>query len=95
MGDMGDAFRELTKARKEKRNLNLKRSTQLLECLNIPFVKHNAGFHLVVSYGGKVVDFYPSTGLWVDRENKNIKRRGVRGLLVYIGAAQEKRNGKN
>ena len=51
MGDMGEAFRELTKARKEKRNLNLKRSTQLLECLNIPFVKHNAGFHLVVSYG--------------------------------------------
>ena len=87
MGDMGEAFRELTKARKEKRNFNLKRSTQLLECLNIPFVKHNAGFHLVVSYGGKVVDFYPSTGLWVDRENKNIKRRGVRGLLVYIGAA--------
>ena len=87
MGDMGEAFRELTKARKEKRKFNLKRSTQLLECLNIPFVKHNAGFHLVVSYRGKVVDFYPSTGLWVDRENKNIKCRGVRGLLVYIGAA--------
>ena len=88
MGDTGEDFKALREWRKRKRASNQRKSTQLLEFLNVPFKSHNAGIHLVVTYQNKVVDFYPSTGLWIDRETA-LKRRSVKSLLNYLDITME------
>lgn len=86
MSEMGEAFAAYREMRKEKKASNLRNSTELLQRLNIPFVSHNGGIHLVVRDNNKTIDFYPSTGLWIDRHYKNVKRRGIKNLLKYINA---------
>lgn len=89
MGDMGDDFRALRKYRKEKRQSNLLNSTEILKSHNINFEEKNGGVHLIIRHNDKVLDFYPSTGLWWDRENRWPKR-GVFPLLRYLGVKTQK-----
>lgn len=73
MGDMGDDFRELRKWQKQKRQSNLLNSTEILKSHNINFEQKNWGVHLIIRHNDKVLDFYPSTGLWWDRKNQRQK----------------------
>lgn len=82
MGDMGDDFRALRKIRQQKRRENLKYSVTLLQEVGINH-RMPSSTHCVVEHNGKTIDFYPSTGLWIDRANKKT-RRGVRKLLHYL-----------
>lgn len=88
MGDMGDDFRALRKWQKEKRQSNLLNSTEILKSYNINFEEKNGGVHLIIRHNDKTLDFYPSTGLWWDRENKR-QKRGVFPLLRYLGVKVE------
>lgn len=85
MGDMGDDFRALRKYRKEKRQSNLLNSTEILKSHNINFEEKNGGVHLIIRHNNKTLDFFPSTGLWWDRDNRYRQQRGVFPLLRYIG----------
>ncbi|HDR1129100.1 TPA: hypothetical protein QB401_001262 [Pasteurella multocida] len=84
MGDMGEAFRDYSKFQKEKRRNNLIYNTDLLIKSGVNFTSKNGGVHLIVEFNNMVLDFYPSTGLWWDRNNKGKKYRGVKNLLRYI-----------
>lgn len=75
-------WKALRQARQEKRSSNQQQSTQLLRKNQIDFTAKNYGIHLII-HTTPVIDFYPSTGLWIER-GTNIKRRGVRKLLNYL-----------
>ena len=90
LSELGEAFKAYRESRKEKKAFNLRKSTNLLKFLNIPFISHNNGVHLVVSHDNKTIDFYPSPGLWIDRLQKDIKHRVIKTLLQYINVKLEK-----
>ena len=80
MGDMGEFWNDVNVERKAKRASNLDYSTELLKENKINFISKNNGVHLIVE---NKYDFYPSTGLFINRENKK-KKRGVKNLIKEI-----------
>lgn len=44
-----------------------------------------SGSHLIVKHAGKVVDYWPGTGKWIDRDFRGRHERGVFRLLNYLG----------
>lgn len=68
----------------QERNRNrLTFSTEMLRRLQVPFESKNDGQHLIVTHGGKIVDFWPSTGRWRFRTGKH--GRSLHRLLVNLG----------
>lgn len=55
---------------------------EVLKAHGINFTLKNGGAHLVVK-GKSVIDFWPGTGLWIDRGN-SASGRGVFKLIKYI-----------
>lgn len=48
---------------------------------------NNNGVHLIVKHGDRVVDFWPSTGKWIDRAQRGVHMRGIFRLLKHLGIA--------
>lgn len=82
MGDMVEMFGAMREIKRERRAKNTQSSTELLEVSGIKFTTNNGGVHLIVKAGRRVVDFWPSTGLWIVRGDKK-KHRGVMRLISY------------
>ena len=87
MSDTGEVFKAMREASQEKRAFNRLRSADLLRSRGVEFKTSNYGSHLLVSHEGRVIDFWPGTGLWIDRSHpfSAIKGRGVRRLLAHMG----------
>ena len=83
MGDMGDFWRDANGYYQAKRRSNLDSSTGIMERSGVPFVSKNNGVHLIVADRW---DYWPSTGLFIDRRTKK-KGRGVNNLLRHARAA--------
>ena len=83
MGDMGEVFNDMRKAKQERRAANTKDSTAMLAGHGIDFESHNSGAHLIVHAGVCKIDFWPSTGLWIVRGSKK-RHGGVRKLIEYV-----------
>ena len=80
MSDVVDGFRAMREYVQDKRRMNTKSSTLLLIDNKIPFEAKNNGAHIIVDGH---IDFWPSTGLWIDRRN-NKRRRGVFSLISMV-----------
>jgi hypothetical protein len=83
MGDVGDFWRDVSAARKEKRAENRESSPGILTKHEVQFASKNAGAHLIVSHGKFIVDFWPGTGKWIFRGGSK-KGRGVYNLLRHL-----------
>lgn len=83
MGDMGDLYSAYRKARQQKRASNRDHSITVLDSEGIKCEVKNYGAHLIVRHGDVVIDYWPGTGLWIDRRDK-LKRRGIKRLIVYV-----------
>lgn len=83
MSEMSELFRERREQSKLKRAQNRQNSVELLTEKNIPFTTNNGNVHLVVA---ERYDFWPGTGLWLDRQDKQSKskNRGVFALIKRI-----------
>ena len=81
MSDMGEIFDGLKKHNKAKKRNNLEASTKMLEDEGIPLIKKNGGVHLIVGDGA--FDFWPSTGLFINRETQK-QGRGVKNLIKAL-----------
>ena len=81
MSDTGEMYSDLKKHNKAKKRVNLEASTKMLEDAGIPFIKKNGGVHLIVGDGA--FDFWPSTGLFINRANQK-QGRGVKNLLKAL-----------
>jgi len=79
--EMIDIFNAMKEIRLEKRRNNKDQSTRQLVASGLSFESKNNGVHLIVRSRW---DFWPSTGLYVDRKTGK-RRRGVRNLLRDAG----------
>lgn len=82
MSEIGDTFGAMRGLSRAKRQENTKNSTQILVEKGIKFASKNNGIHLIVE---DMFDFYPSTGLFMNRENGK-RGRGVFNLIKFINA---------
>lgn len=87
MGDMGDDFKVLREFRKAKRQDNKASSTEILTEKGFKFERKNFGEHLILKNETSTFDFYPSTGLFIDRATKK-KGRGIFNLIKKLGVSQ-------
>lgn len=55
----------------------------LLTKYEVMFEVKNEGQHLVVEGNNNFIDYWPSTGKWVDR-NQQASGFGVRSLIKYV-----------
>lgn len=84
MSEISEIYADHRAIGQEKRAKNRKSSTELLSENGIDFVVKNDGAHIIISIHGKPeIDFWPGTGLWIDRKEKSRKRRGVMKLIAY------------
>lgn len=88
MSEEGDMWRAVRSAKDKKKQYNKEYSTQLLQGAGITFDSRNDGTHLIVFADDvTVIDYWPSTGLWIVR-GVDKKDRGVRKLIQYVAAVQ-------
>ena len=80
MSDIGEMWSAEREASQAKRASNRRHSAHLLVSAGVPFVSKNGGAHLLV---GEPIfaDFWPGTGLWIERSTGH-KSRGVRNLIA-------------
>lgn len=78
--EMGEYWRDVNGFRQNKRRGNMLASTDILSRSGIPFSTHNGGVHLVVA---ERWDYWPSTGLFIDRQTKK-SGRGIFNLLRIV-----------
>ena len=84
MSEIGETFQSLREMSQSKRATNRKESARLLTKRGIAFVVKNNGAHLIVQGRRSTIDFWPGTGLWIDRDT-NTTGRGVQKLITFIG----------
>lgn len=84
MSEIGEAFEGWREMKQQKRASNREHSTRLLTVagINIEAIS-NDGAHIIVNHRGHMVDFWPGTGLWIDRASKR-KSRGVHNLIRHV-----------
>lgn len=83
MSDVGDDYRVLREMSREKRFRNRQSSLQMLRTAGLSVQVLNDGAHLVVGTQD-LIDFWPGTGLWIERAHPKSKRRGVRNLIKRL-----------
>lgn len=83
MSEMGEVWNDVRAMRQEKRAANREASADLLLQAGIPHQSSNGGAHLIVCPAvGQLIDFWPGTGLWIQRGNPK-KHRGVQSLIKH------------
>ena len=85
MGDMGDIFKSLKEDRRVKKSSNKESSTQILIDNGIEFESKNNGVHLIITCRSGKIDFWPSTGKWTPRGERD--GRGISKLIRYIASS--------
>jgi len=91
---MGELFNAMRKDGQERRANNRENSAAMLLERGISFESCNGGAHLIVSHGGKVVDFWPGTGKWLVRgAAMRGFRYGVRPLIAEVTRDDEVQRG--
>lgn len=75
-----DHYAALREASKERRKNNRDHAPTVLQREGISYVSHNGGAHLVVE---SRFDYYPGTGLFIDRTTKT-QHRGIRSLVQWV-----------
>lgn len=68
---------------RQKKIRNKEWSTNKLKQLEIPFSSHSNGVHLKIEYNGFLIDFWPSTGKFIDKKTGK-HRRGIHNLLNLL-----------
>lgn len=61
---------------------NQTHSKKALSDAGIAFAEMNNGHHLIVEHNGVRIDFYPGTGLWIERTG--YRSRGVFRLIRFL-----------
>lgn len=81
MSDLGEYFKDYRAFKKEEREKRYSYAIDKLGSLGIEYEQFNGGLHLKIPVGGYIVDFWPTTGLWM---YKSRKKRGLGPLIKFI-----------
>ena len=82
MSDLGDSFRDWREHKQRKRAQNRDSSMRMLDKAGVYYEEKNMGAHLIVHCGNERVDFWPGTGLYMERDGT--RGYGVRNLIKMI-----------
>ncbi len=63
---------------------HIERAIRVLSHIGIPYQVFNSNMHFIVEYRGKVIDYWPTTGKWRDRQ-LFISKRGFKEMLRHLG----------
>jgi len=85
MGDMGDLYNSVRLDSKNRRAAHRKNAPHLLIKYKINFTSKNNGAHLIIQKDEflNIIDFWPGTGKWIDRETHKASR-GIKNLINFI-----------
>lgn len=67
---------------------NRQYGAEALRRAGVPFESHNKEAHLIVSVAGTTIDYWPGTGLWIERSSGQ-RCRGIQGLLKRCKQGKE------
>jgi hypothetical protein len=84
-------WKDFRKQANDKKQSNKESSTAILDSEGITYTSHNYGVHLVVTHNNKTVDYWPSTGKFINRHT-GWKGRGIKkllGHLNYVGKSSD------
>ncbi len=83
MGDMGDIWKDVNEHRKQKKSDNISSSIEELSNRGVNF-KTTDGIHYIIEGINSLIDYWPSTGLFINRTTHK-KGRGIFNLLRCLG----------
>ena len=89
MGDMGEIFNEWSKVKKDKKRSNQRQSTEMLINAGAKFQSKNGGNHLIVEGRNGLIDYWPSTGKFIERGGA--EGRGIKKLIRKLHLEDPKR----
>jgi len=81
--DVYDEYKEEKKESQDKRSNNREQSAQFLDERGVKYTASNHGAHLIVQGKTQAIDFWPGTGRFIGRKDKQCDGRGVRNLIKY------------
>lgn len=85
-----EMWRAIRKRSQHRRQKNTESSAQVLAGYpQIQVDSRNNGVHLIVRYNGRTIDFWPSSGKWIDRAAPGAHHRGVFRLLNNLGVIKD------
>lgn len=90
MGDMGDDFRAMTEAKKERRAANTVKNSLRMDDIGIPYEVKNSGHHYIFTVGKDKFDYWPASDKWHDRRKSGQYRNGWGGLKRVMWALLER-----
>ena len=61
---------------------------QTLDCFKVPYTVHNDGKHFVMGKPGRQVDFWPTTGTWLNRLTRK-RGQGIDGAMESLDDMSE------
>ena len=77
--EIAEMYKEHKEERRQKKEMNMEYSTELLKTVGIPFESKNGGVHLIVDGLDCKIDYWPSTGKFITRKGRS--GRGIKNLL--------------
>ena len=81
-GSVKDWYAAKRQMKQQKRKANAEYSTAFLIRKRIPFTSLNGGVMLRIDVKGLVIDFFPSTGLWLLKDGT--RNRGIFNLWKSV-----------
>lgn len=83
MGDMGDVFKDMQDAKKERHASWKEQNTKILEESGLQFRSCNNGETLLFKEP-KQAEFFPSTGRWKAHNPKRVLSGGAKRFLEWL-----------
>lgn len=83
MSEAAKTSRTIAEARRQERAERRVTIPERLAAAGIAFERKNNGAHLIVRHRKHTIDFWPGTGLWIERGSDR-RRYGVRGLVKHL-----------
>lgn len=84
MGEMGELYRAMKEDSRERKERNRVNALKVLGEENIKYESKNDGVHFVVDGPHGLIDYWPTTGKWVERAVAGLAGRGVSSLVNHV-----------
>ena len=81
---LGEYWRDVRSFRQDKRRSNAVCSAERLREAGVEFEQRNHGSHFIIRHNGLVVDFWPTTGVFIVRDLDPAARRRGRGVFNLL-----------
>lgn len=88
MSEFAEAMKMMREHGRDKRAERREHGAKVLRDAGVYCDVLNGGAHLVVQHEDRVVDYWPGTGRFIERDGGPANGRGLRPLLRALGVAR-------